>query len=146
MKDTEKDKPLYEGDASFSPYPLHVSSPPIKPEDKRLVKANAYEAMQQHAQQQISMLRRQADLILAQAREIEERVEISRRIYEANFRFVPDVGQVYHLFTKSGKDILTMVGPDEWGDKMPYDKFIASLRLLADKSWEIIRRNEDIEI
>ena len=111
-----------------------------------MVKANAYEAMQQHAQQQISMLRRQADLILAQAREIEERVEISRRIYEANFRFVPDVGQVYHLFTKSGKDILTMVGPDEWGDKMPYDKFIASLRLLADKSWEIIRRNEDIEI
>lgn len=146
MKDTEKDKPLYAGDASFSPYPLHVSSPPIKPEDKRLVKANAYEAMQQHAQQQITMLRRQADLILQQVREIEERLVISQRIYEASFRFVPEVGQVYHLFTKNGKDILTMVGPDEWGNTMPYDQYIASLRLLADKSWEIIRRNENAEI
>lgn len=144
--DKEKDKPIYQGDASFAPYPLQVNSPQIKPEDKRLVKANAYVAMQQHAEQQISMLRKQAELILQQVRQIEERVEVSRRIYEADLRFTPDVGQVYHLFRKNGKDVLTMVGPEEWGDTMPYDEYLASLRLLADKSWEIINRNENAEL
>ncbi len=146
MKDPEKDKPLYEGEASFAPYPLTVSSPPIKTEDKRLIKATAYESMQQHANQQILLLRKQAELILEQVRKIEERVEISRRIYQADLRFTPEVGQQYHLYRKNGKDVITMIAPDEWGKKMPYDEYIASMILLADKSWEITNRNNDTQL
>lgn len=146
MKDPEKDKPLYEGEASFAPYPLTVSSAPIKTEDKRLIKATAYEAMQQHANQQILLLRKQAELILEQVRKIEERVEISRRIYEADLRFTPEVGQHYHLYRKNGKDVITMIAPDEWGKKMPYDEYIASMILLADKSWEITNKNDDAQL
>jgi hypothetical protein len=142
-KDPEKDKPLYDGEASLAPYPLTVSSPPIKAEDKRLIKANAYETMQQHANQQIAMLRKQAELILEQVRQIEQRVEISRHIYQADIRFTPEVGQTYHLYRKNDKNVITMISPDEWGAKMPYDEYIASMNLLADKSWEIINRNEN---
>lgn len=145
-KEENKDKPLYEGEASFAPYPLSVSSPEIKPEDKRLIKGNAHEAMQHQANQQIAMLRKQAELILQQVRDIEERVEISKRIYEADIRFTPDVGQTYHLYRKNGKNVVTMVSPDEWGAAMPYDEYIASMKLLADKSWDIINRNKDAEI
>lgn len=146
MSEKEKDKPLYDGEASFAPYPVSVNSPPIKTVDKRLVKATAYESMQQHANQQILLLRKQAELILQQVKEIEQRVEISRRIYEADIRLVPDVGQVYHLYRKNGKDVVSMVGPEEWGNKMPYDEFVASLKLLADKSWEILQKNENVDL
>lgn len=141
-----KDKPIYDGEASFAPYPLSVSSPEIKPEDKRLIKGNAYEAMQHQANQQVSILRKQAELIMQQVRDIEERVEISKKIYEADMRFTPDVGQTYHLYRKDGKNAITMISPDEWGANMPYDEYIASMILLADKSWDIIKRNEDAEI
>ena len=141
-----KDKPIYDGEASFAPYPLHVSSPEIKPEDKRLIKGNAYEAMQYQANQQVSILRKQAELIMQQVRDIEERVEISKKIYEADMRFTPDIGQTYHLYRKDGKNAITMISPDEWGANMPYDEYIASMILLADKSWDIIKRNEDAEI
>ncbi len=141
-----KDKPIYDGEASFAPYPLSISSPEIKPEDKRLIKGNAHEAMQHQAQQQISILRKQAELIMKQVRAIEERVEISKKIYEADMRFTPDIGQVYHLYRKNGKNAITMISPDEWGANMPYDAYIASMKLLADKSWDIINKNENAEI
>lgn len=146
IRDPEKDKPIYDGEASFAPYPLSVSSPQIKPEDKRLVKGNAHEAMQHQANQQIALLRKQAELILQQVKAIEERVEISRKIYDAEMRFTPTIGETYHLYRKNGKSILAMVSPDEWGATMPYDEYIASMKLLADKTWDIINKNENAEI
>jgi hypothetical protein len=144
--DPEKDKPIYDGEASFAPYPLSVSSPQIKPEDKRLVKGTAYEAMQYQANQQIALLRKQAELILQQVKAIEERVQISQKIYEADMRFTPTAGETYHLYRKNGKSVITMVSPDEWGATMPYDEYIASMKLLADKTWEILNKNENAEI
>ncbi len=83
----------YTGLASFAPIPLHVSSPAIKPEDRKLIKAQAVEAMHLKAQQQIDLLKRQAALIMEQARELEDRVLISQQIYEATMRFSPSMGR-----------------------------------------------------
>ena len=132
---------LYQGPDSQAPYPLHLSSPKIKPVDKRLVKGNALEVMGHQAQQQISMLRKQAELLLLQAKEIEERVRISQQIYEADLNFEPVIGTIYHVYEKQGRTVLSLVAPEEWG-RLPYDAFRCSVRLLADKSWEIIKEDE----
>lgn len=130
---------LYQGELSQAPYALTVSSPKIEPVDKRLLKANAHEAMQYQAQQQIDMLRKQAALLLQQARDIEHRLEVSHAIYKANINFEPVIGGIYHLYQKDdGSQVLSMVAPYEWGARMPFAEFLHTVRLLADKTWEIL--------
>jgi hypothetical protein len=128
----------YTGDSAFAPVPMHIGSPPIKPIDKGLIKANAYEAMRHHANQQVDMLRKQAELLMEQVREIEKRVDISRQIYESDIRFVPEVGNTYYLYEHNGMHKLSMVGPNEWGRSKKFDNYIATVKLLADKTWDVI--------
>jgi len=135
--DPLKKDALYQGEDKFSPIPLSVSSPKINPIDKRLVKATAYETMHQQAYQQIGMLKKQAELIMFQAAEIEERLQISKKIYEADLNFEPVVGTTYHVYSKNGKTTLSLIAPFEWGKKIPFDNHICSAKLLADKSWQV---------
>ncbi len=127
---------LYQGPDAFSPYPLSISSPQIKPIDKRLTKANALETMRYQADQQINILKQQAELLMLQAREIEERVKVSDEIYRADLNFEPVIGTIYYLYEKNAKTILSLISPIEWG-KIPYDNFRCAVKLLADKSWEV---------
>lgn len=130
---------LYQGELSQAPYALSVSSPKIELIDKRMLKANAHEAMQHQAQQQINMLRKQAELLLKQAKEIEERLAISHDIYKADISFEPVINGIYHLYQRNnGTLVLTMVGPHEWGKTMPFEMFLHTVRLLPDKTWEIL--------
>ena len=130
---------LYQGELSQAPYAITVSSPKIEPIDKRLLKANAHEAMQHQAQQQIDMLRKQAALLIQQAKDIEKRLEVSHSIYQANINFEPVVGGVYHLYQKEdGTQVLSMVAPYEWGKTMPFTEFLNTVRLLADKTWDVL--------
>ncbi len=137
MKHEEENKPYYTGEAKFSPIPLLVSSPVIRPEDKGKIKSSAVETMQKQANQQIAMLRKQAEVIMEQVREIEQRLEISYNIYEAEMKFTPQINQFYHLYETNGKKVLSFISPKEWGNKMPYDKFLASVKLLPDRTWEV---------
>ena len=139
----ESKEEYYTGLPSFAPIPLSVSSPAIRPEDRKLIKAQAVEAMHLKAQQQIDLLRRQAELIMAQARELEERVRISQQIYEATMRFSPTMGMTYHLYKrKDGEVILSLVSPAEWGQGFPFKLFVATVKLLADHTWDILERGE----
>ncbi len=144
-ENTEDNRPiylkdaLYQGELSQAPYALTVSSPKIEPIDKRLLKANAHEAMQHQAQQQIDMLRKQAALLMQQAKDIERRLEVSHAIYQANINFEPVIGGLYHLYQKDdGSQVLSMVAPYEWGKAMPYAEFLNTVRLLADRTWEVL--------
>jgi hypothetical protein len=130
---------IYQGDASFAPYALSVSSPPIAAIDKRQLAAGAVEAMTYQAQQQMDMLRRQAELIMEQVRAIEKRLEVSRRIYDAGLPFEPVIGNVYYFYErKNGGHTISMVAPKEWGRSMPFAQCEAKVRLLADKTWELL--------
>jgi hypothetical protein len=143
MSEEKDKKSYYTGEAKFSPIPLSVSSPVIKAENKGKIKASAVETMQKQANQQISMLRKQADVIMSQVREIEARLEVSYGIYEAEMRFTPNIGEHYHLYEKEGGKILSFVSPEEWGERMPYDAFLATVLLLADRTWEVKVRNNE---
>lgn len=133
----------YTGLPAFSPIPLSVSSPAIKPEDRNLIKAQAVEAMHLKAQQQIDLLKRQAALIMEQAKELEDRVLISKQIYEATMRFSPTMGMTYHLYKRNdGEVILSLVSPAEWGQRFPFKLFVATVKLLADHTWDILQKGE----
>jgi hypothetical protein len=129
---------LFQGEAHSSPYALSVSSPKIEPIDKRMLVANAHESMQHQAEQQISMLKKQAELLMKQAKGIEERLAISHAIYKADINFEPVIHGIYHVYQKDdGTQVLSMVAPYEWGKNAPYT-FLNTVRLLADRTWEIL--------
>ncbi|MBC7653859.1 MAG: DUF2452 domain-containing protein [Oligoflexus sp.] len=130
----------YTGEAKFSPIPMSVSSPVIKLIDKNKVRANAVEAMHMQAHQQIGMLRKQAELIMQQVKEIEERLKISELIYKADMRFKPVMGQIYHLYEKEEKGtfLVSMIAPNEWGRSKTFNRFLSTIRLLSDSTWDVL--------
>jgi hypothetical protein len=139
----EKEFESYSGPASLSPIPLSVGSVPIKPEDKGKIRANAVEAMHHYAQQEMDMLRKQADLIMQQVREIEDRLKISEQIYQSEMRFTPVVNQIYHLYEKGDHFAISLIAPNEWGRSKTQMKHVATIRLLGDHSWQVINKSND---
>ena len=143
MSKNNENTPYYNGDAKFSPIPLTVSSPQIKAENKGKIKASAVETMQKQANQQIDMLKKQAETIMEQVRQIENRLQVSYGIYEAEMKFTPKIGEEYHLYQKDGAKVLSFISPNEWGNNMPYDQFLATVLLLADRTWEVRVEHSD---
>jgi len=115
----------------------------IKPEDKGKIKGRAIGAMHEQTNLQMGQIYEQMQLLANQAKALQDRVSISERIYGAEMRFEPLISHIYYLYRKGEKDMLTMVSPGEWGRKMPYDAFVAKVKLLGDHTWEILEKGED---
>jgi hypothetical protein len=130
----------YIGPANLSPIPLSVGSPIIKAEDKGKIRANAVEAMHHYANQEMALLKKQADLIMEQVREIENRLKVSENIYTSDMRFQPVIGQIYHLYEKDDHFKLSIIGPSEWGRSRTVGNYVASVKLLGDHSWDIVNK------
>ncbi len=125
------------------PYANHVGSPAIKPLDKGKIKGRAVSAMWEQTQMQMDQIRQQIELLAEQARAIQNRMEISEKIYLAEMSFEPLIGREYHLYErKNGSQLLSMVGPKEWGRSFPFSAFLASVKLLSDHTWEITLQGE----
>jgi len=139
-KDMLNEDGSYIGPASLSPIPLSVGSPVIRIEDKGKIRAIAVEAMHHYANQEMALLKKQADLIMEQVREIEDRLKVSERIYESDMRFQPIIGQIYHLYQKDDHYKMSIIGPQEWGQSKSMGTYVATVKLLGDHSWDVINK------
>ncbi len=119
------------------PYAHNRGSALIKPEDQGKVKGKALKAMYQQTNRQLDQIKEQIQLLAKQANDIKERVEISEKIYEAEIRFDPIMGNDYYLYEKgNGGWLISMIAPEEWKASCPHT-FIAKTHLLADHTWSI---------
>lgn len=138
-ENTTEEFSYWEGRAALAPMPTHVASPIIRPVDKGKLKSVALETVAQQADLQISMLRKQAELLMEQVREIENRVKVAEEIYAADMNFEPVIGQHYHLYERdNGSRLLSMLSPEEWGKSLKFT-FVATVKLLGDRSWDVVR-------
>jgi hypothetical protein len=123
---------------SLLPYPHHIGSIVVRPEDVGKIKGRAYSAMQEQTAKQLMQIQKQAELLASQANEIRRRVEVSEKIYQAKMSFEPFIAHTYHLYQRGDEYVLMMIGPDEWGrSKKNNLEFISSVTLLSDHTWEI---------
>jgi hypothetical protein len=126
------------------PYAHERGGATIKPVDKGKIKGLAMTAMYEQTDMQLDQIKAQIELLARQANEIQNRMTISERIYEAEMGIDPIVGRIYYLYVrKNGKSVLSLVSPAEWGPSPPYD-YIATIKLLADHTWDILERREDV--
>ena len=127
------------------PYAHHVGSAIIAPIDRGRTKGLAMTAMYEQTGVQLNQLRAQVELLLTQAQRIHDRIAVSESIYTAEVGFSPNIGQVYYLYERAtGQRVLTMLSPGDWRREPPF-RFIASVKLLSDHTWDIIELEGEIE-
>jgi hypothetical protein len=128
------------------PYAHHVGSPAIKPEDPGRAKGKSLLAMYQQTDNQLAQVYKQVELMLAQAQAIQNRRIISERIYAAQMPSEPVIGQTYYLYRRDERtDVVSLVAPNEWGRSFKFQAFIASIQLMADRTWQVVEEGEEIE-
>lgn len=127
---------------SILPYAHHVGSAIIRPIDKGRLKGTAMTAMYHQTDKQLNQIKEQVQLLIQQAQEIHDRIDMSEKIYEADCGFKPVIGNIYYLYEKEdGSLILSMISPEEWS-KCPYT-FLYAAKLAGDHTWEIIENKEN---
>ena len=139
----KSDNPIDPDKVSDNPgiinFPHHVGSAVIKPEDKGKIKGRAMMAMKDQTQREMAQLYEQMHVLANQAKEIKKRVEVSEKIYNSQINFEPVINHIYYLYEKvDHSTILSMIGPREWGEELPFQKYIATVKLLSDHTWEVL--------
>ncbi len=128
---------------STLPYAHHAGSALIKPEDKGKIKGRAVAAMHEQSQTQLEYFYEQLKVLVKLAEDVKSRVDISERIYEAEMKFEPIIGNDYHLYEKEdGSQVLSVISPKEWGKTLPH-KHVASVKLLSDHTWKVEEQNAE---
>ena len=127
-------------------YPHHAGSAVVKPEDQGRVKGNAMAAMEHQTDMQLNQIYQQMQLLADQAKKLSDRKVISEIIYGAEMRFEPLINHVYHLYEKEDTSfLLSLIAPNQWGRSKKSFEFVATVRLLADHTWDILDKNEDFD-
>jgi hypothetical protein len=124
-------------------FPHHVGSAVVKPEDKGKIKGRAMMAMRDQTQREMSQLYEQMQVLVRQAEEIKDRVEVSEKIYCSTINFEPVINHIYYLYEKEdGVNILSMISPEEWGENIPFKKYLARIKLLSDHTWDVLEKGK----
>ena len=127
-------------------YGHHSGSALIKPEDQGKLKSRALNAMEHQTDMQLNQIYEQMKLLADQAKKLNDRKSISEFIYQAEIRFEPFINHTYHLYKKQqGTYILSLIGPRQWGKSGAELEFMASVKLLADHTWDILEQNFDFQ-
>jgi hypothetical protein len=128
---------IYHKQMSVLPYSASVAGALIKPTEEGVIRHKALTAMEEQTNMQLEQIRKQIELLALQAQEIHKRKELSMLIYNAKLSFKPDIGQVYYLYEKKdGNHLISLISPKDWGEAMPYERFVAAVQLLADHTWK----------
>jgi len=110
---------------------------PVKPEDVGRAKGIAVTAMEEQVQIQLKQIYGQVETLAQQAKEIRTRANVSYKIYQCEMKFMPVIGQTYHLYEDAkGNPSLSMIPPERLGPLRK--KHLATVRQLHDHTWDII--------
>tara|TARA_Y100000766_G_C18833064_1_gene569066 strand:- start:395 stop:871 length:477 start_codon:yes stop_codon:yes gene_type:complete len=127
-------------------YGHHSGSALIKPEDQGKLKSRSLNAMDHQTDMQLGQIYEQMQLLADQAKRLSERKKISEFIYTAEARFEPFINHTYHLYKREDSSyLLSLIGPKQWGKSRKNFDFVATVKLLADHTWDILEKNEGFE-
>ena len=119
---------------AFMPYPVSTLSPPIVPADLTSFKTRGISEVERDLQQKLAEIRE--DYLRAI-----DHYNWNKLVYEAEIRFEPVVGGVYHLYEMGdGRHVLSMIEPGQW----PH-RHLASVRLNYDRQWLVVTTADGVD-
>ena len=117
----------------------------IVPTKEGAIKSKAMNAMTEQTSDQMDMIFEQMKVLATQAKELQDRVELSHDVYGAKIKFTPEIGQTYYLYeTQAQEKTLSLIAPDEWGESKSFKAPIAKMKLLSDHTWKVIERYDSL--
>ena len=102
--------------------------------EKSLTDSQLLKAMETSAHKEINRLQEHANLLVKQAKEIMDRVQLTKRIHEKvniSFRIVKE--RHYFLYAD---DMLSLISPEEWNKK----ESAITVKQLGDGTWEEVKK------
>lgn len=118
---------------AFLPYPTSTLSPAIVPNDLTSFKSRGVSQVERDLQQKLVEIREEYITAITH-------FNWNKLAYEADINFEPVVGQEYYLYRARGRNLLSMISPDQW-----FQEHLASLRLNVDRQFELIAIGEQID-
>lgn len=118
---------------AFLPYPVSTLSPPIIPTDLSSFKARGISEVERDLQQKLQEIREQYLRAI-------DHFNWNKLVYEAEIRFEPIVGGIYHLYEMRGRRALSMISPHQWSSR-----HLATVRLNVDRQWLIVEIGKGVD-
>ena len=117
--------------AAFMPYPVSTLSPKIVPNDLSSFKSRGISQVERDLQQKLIEMRAEYIATI-------EHFNWNKIVYESDINFEPITGETYHLYEIRGKNVLSMIEPDQLSHR-----HLASFRLNLDRQWELKEASVD---
>jgi hypothetical protein len=118
---------------AFLPYPTSTLSPAIVPNDLTSFKSRGVSQVERDLQQKLVEIREEYISAITH-------FNWNKLAYEADINFEPVVGQEYYLYHARGRNLLSMISPDQW-----FQEHLASLRLNVDRQFELVAIGEGVD-
>lgn len=117
---------------AFLPYPTSTLSPAIVPNDLTSFKSRGVSQVERDLQQKLLEIREQYMTAITH-------FNWNKLAYEADINFEPVVGQTYYLYNARGRNLLSMIAPEQW-----YQKHLATIRLNVDRQFELVTTGDGV--
>ncbi len=109
----------------------------ISIKEESTIKSEAIHSMQEQVEIQLQMLHERMQVLAKQAQDLKNRALVSQELASFSPSFTPVPGQIYYLYIRENDQrVLSLVGPEQWRE-MPFKEFVASVRYLSDKTWQL---------
>lgn len=119
--------------SAFMPYPVSTLSPPIVPNDLTSFKSRGLSQVERDLRQKLTEMQEAYIAVV-------EQFNWNKLVYEAEIRFEPIVGEIYHLYRIRGHYALSMVAPAQW-----FQPHVGSFRLTVGRQWEVVELGEGVD-
>ena len=107
------------------PYGGEISAPAITLPDTELFQSERGSLAKNYFENKLALLNEEYNRLV-------ELAEDNQMIYQAQYNFVPRVGQTYHLYRiESGKITLSLIEPQAWNKE-----YLGSYEFTADSIWK----------
>lgn len=122
-----------------SPYPVSRLAPSIELVELAKQVSDADDMLTVQATARLRLLAEQMEQLRSKARRILSETREHQELHRVQCGFSKKAGQSYHLYRKrSGALLFSLVEPDEWGSKPPFE-FVGTYRLELDKTWKKLK-------
>ncbi len=139
--DLERMKTLVSDAPGKSEYALERGGTSFAITSEGTIKSRAFKIMDEQIGMQMENIMEQIQVLARQADELKKRRLLSEQIYGAKMKFEPLVGSIYFLYDSPKGHILSILSPQEFGEKKLKENqytYLAKARLLADCTWTIL--------
>ena len=112
-------------DRRLKSYPTELGSQKFSPDDISLFKMEKASKLKNHYNSKFVELQKEYQKIL-------DEISINERLYLAEHSFEPIAGHSYYLYDKGSGEFLSIISPEEWGNRYEY---FGKFQFLSDGRW-----------